>query len=116
MLRQDNLHTHQRASRSEAFPPEDARRWIAKLERHDTPQHGRGLTMAASEWGVWRGQCLARRLPDFPTCTSAVTAWQSARNAAQVKVDGQCTTADARVKRTRLSPILEPVKNKWTNH
>jgi hypothetical protein len=116
VLRQDNLHTHQLASLSEACPPEEARRWIDKLEIHDTPQHGSWLNMAEIEVGVWRGQCLDRRIPDFPTLTSAVTAWQSARNAAQVKVDWQFTTADARVKLTRLYPILEPVKNKWTNH
>ena len=63
-----------------------------------------------------RGQCLDRRIPDFPTLTSEVAAWQSARNAAQVKVDWRFTTADARVKLKRLCPILEPVKNKWTDH
>ena len=115
-LRQDNLNTHQLAALSEAFPPEEARRLLDKLEIHDTPKHGSWLNMAEIAWGVVRGQCLDRRIPDFPTLTSAVTAWQSARNAAQVKVDWQFTTADARVKLTRLYPLLEPVKNKWTNH
>ena len=86
------------------------------LEIHDTPKHGSWLNMAEIAWGVVRGQGLDRRIPDFPTLTSAVTAWQSARNAAQVMVDWQFTTADARVKLTRLYPLLEPVKNKWTNH
>jgi hypothetical protein len=116
VLRQANLNTHQLASLSEAFPPEEARRWIDQLERHDTPKHGSGLNMADIAWGVVRGQGLNRRLSDFPTLTRAVTAWHSTRNAAQVKVDWPFTTADARVKLTRLYPILEPVKNKWTNH
>ena len=67
VLLQDNLNTHQLASRYEAFPPEDARRLIDKLERHDTPKHGSWLNMAEIEWGVWRGQCLDRRIPDVPT-------------------------------------------------
>jgi len=113
---QDNLNTPTLASLSEAFPPEDARRLINKLEGHYTPKHGSGLTMAEIALGVVRGHCLDRRIPDFPTFTSEVAAWQSARNAAQVQVDWQCTTADARGKRKRLSPILEPVKNKWTDH
>jgi hypothetical protein len=116
VLMQDNLNTHQLASLDEAFPPEAARRLIDKLEVHYMPQHGSWLNMAAIEWGVLRGQCLDRRIPDVPTFTSEVTAWQRARNAAQVKVAWQFTTADARVKLKRLYPILKPVKNKWTNH
>ena len=113
---QDHLNTHQLAARYEAFPPEEARRLIATLEGHDTPQPGRWLTMAEIEWGVLRGQGLDRRIPDCSTRTSEVIAWQSARNAAQVKVDWQFTTVDARVPLTRLYPLLKPVKNKWTNH
>ena len=67
--------------------------------------------MAESAVRGLRGQCRDRHIPAFPTCTSAVAAWQSARNAAQVKVNWQCPTADARVKRKRLYPVLEPVKN-----
>jgi hypothetical protein len=59
-----------------------------------------------------RRQCLDRRLPNFSTLTAEVAAWQSDRNAAQVQVNWQFTTADARVKLKRPYPILEPVKNK----
>ena len=116
VLVQDNLNTHQLASLYEAFPPEEARRLIDQLEVHYTPKHGSWLNMAAIELGVLRGQCLDRRIPDFSMLTREVTAWQSARNAAQVKVDWQFTTADARVKLKRLYPILEPVRNKGTDH
>lgn len=116
VLVQDNLNTHKLASLYEAFPPEEARRLIDKLEVHYTPKHGSWLNMAEIELGVVRGQCLDRRIPDFATLIGEVTAWQSARNAVQVKVDWQFTTADARVKLKRLYPILEPVKNKWTDH
>jgi hypothetical protein len=67
VLMQDNLNTHKLASLYEAFPPEEARRLINKLEVHDTPTHGSWLNMAEIEWGVVRGQCLNRRIPDFPT-------------------------------------------------
>jgi DDE superfamily endonuclease len=116
VLIQDNLNTHKLASLYEAFPPEEARRLINKLEVHYTPKHGSWLNMAEIELRVLRGQCLDRRIPDFATLTSEVTAWQSDRNAVQVKVNWQFTTADARVKLQRLYPVLEPVKNKETNH
>jgi hypothetical protein len=116
VLVQDNLNTHKLASLYEAFPPEHARRLIDKLEVHYTPKHGSWLNMAEIELGVLRHQCLDRRIPDFSTLTGEVAAWQSDRNAAQVRVDWQFTTADARVKLKRLYPILEPVKNKKTDH
>ena len=43
VLVQDNLNTHKPASLYAAFPPEEARRLIDKLEIHDTPQHGSWL-------------------------------------------------------------------------
>jgi hypothetical protein len=116
VLVQDNLHTHTLASLSEAFPPEEARRLIAKLEVHYTPKHGSWLTMAELALGVLRRQGLDRRVPDLSTLRDEVAAWQSDRNAIQVKVSWQFTTADARVKLKRLYPILEPIKNKWTDH
>ena len=116
VLVQDNLTTHTLASLYEAFPPEDARRLIDKLEVHSTPKHGSWLNMAEIARGVVRRQCLDRRIPDCSTLTGEVAVWQSDRHAAQGKVDWQFTTADARVKLKRLYPILEPVKTKWTDH
>lgn len=116
ILVQDNLNTHKLASLYEAFPPEEARRLIAKLEVHYTPKHGSWLNMAEVELGVLRRQCLDCRIPDLATLVHGVTAWQRDRNAAQVKVNWQFTTADARVKLKRLYPILEPVKSKQTDH
>jgi len=37
----DNLNTHDGASLYEAFPPEQARRLLDKIEWHYTPKHGR---------------------------------------------------------------------------
>jgi hypothetical protein len=116
VLVQDNLNTQKLASLYEAFPPEEARRLIAKLEVHYTPKHGSWLNMAEIELGVVRRQCLDRRIPDFSRLTDEVAAWQRDRNPVQVKVDWQFTTAEARVKLKRLYPILDPVKSKRTDH
>ena len=56
----DNLNTHKLASLYEAFPPEEARRIIEKLEIHHTPKHGSWLNMAEIELSVLQRQCLQR--------------------------------------------------------
>jgi hypothetical protein len=104
------------ASLYEAFPPEEARRLLNKLEIHSTPKHGSWLNMAEIELGVLRRQCLERRLPDLPTLTREVATWQRARNTAQVQVNWQFTTPEARIKLKRLYPKLEPVKSMRINH
>ena len=111
VLVHDNLNTHKPASLYEAFPPEEARRLIDKLEVHYTPKHGSWLNMAEIELGVLQRQCLNRRIPDLATLKSEVAAWQRARNSEQVKVNWQFTTADARIKLKRLYPVVEPVNN-----
>ena len=42
----DNLNTHTAGSLYEAFPPEEARRILDRLELHHTPKHGSWLNMA----------------------------------------------------------------------
>jgi hypothetical protein len=116
VLVQDNLNTHKPASLYEAFPPDEARRLIDKLEIHYTPKHGSWLNMAEIELGVLRRQCLDRRIGDLPTLQSEVAAWQRDRNAQQVKVNWQFQTNDARIKLKRLYPVLEPVKTNVVEH
>jgi hypothetical protein len=60
----DNLNTHTGASPYEAFPPDEARRILERLEFHYTPKHARWLNMAEIEIGILNRQCLARRLQD----------------------------------------------------
>ena len=55
-------------------------------------------------------QCLDRRIADKDFLTTEVAAWEEKRNQAEVKVDWQFTTADARIKLKRLYPTLETVK------
>jgi hypothetical protein len=106
LLVMDNLNTHSGASLYEAFPPEEARRLLDRLEIHYTPKHGSWLNMAEIELGVLTRQCLARRLPDKATLAKEVGAWQRRRNAAEAKVDWRFTTSNARIKLKRLYPTL----------
>ena len=108
VLVMDNLNTHKPASLYEAFPPDEARRLIEKLEIHYTPKHGSWLDMAETELGVLSRQCLDRRLPDRDTLTRQVAAWEHARNTAESKVVWQFTTEDARIKLKTLYPTTQP--------
>jgi hypothetical protein len=103
----DNLNTHTPASLYTVFPPEEARRIVAKLDFHYTPKHGSWLNMAEIELSVLAGQCLDRRIDDQDALTKEVTAWVDARNAAGTTIDWRFTTADARIRLKKLYPVLE---------
>lgn len=62
ILVMDNLNTHKAASLYKAFPPDEARRIIKRLEIHYTPKHGRWLDMTEIELNVMTRQCLSRRI------------------------------------------------------
>lgn len=102
----DNLNTHAPASLYEAFEPPEARRLIERLEMVYTPKHGSWLNIAEIELNVLGRQCLGRRIPDKPTLTREVAAWEAQRNTDQAKVNWRFTTADARIKLKRLYPNL----------
>ncbi len=106
ILVMDNLNTHNGASLYEAFHPEVARRLLDRLEFHYTPKHGSWLNIAEIELSVLARQCLGRRIPNKPSLTCEVAAWQRDRNIARAKVDWRFTTVDARVKLKRLYPTL----------
>ena len=100
----DNLNTHTPASLYEAFPPEEARRILRRLEFHYTPKHGSWLNMAEIELSVLGRQCLDQRLPSMQRVQAVIAPWQQGRNAHQVQVKWRFTTADAREKLHRLYP------------
>lgn len=102
----DNLNTHKLASLYEAFPPQEARRIIERLEIHYTPKHGSWLNMAEIELSVLHRQCLQARIPDRTTLIEKVTAWENRRNGQQSTVRWQFTTEDARIKLHRLYPTI----------
>lgn len=113
----DNLNTHGPWALYEAFPPAEAQRLGQKLEWHYTPEHGSWLNMAEIEIGTLRQQCLKRRIPTQGELETEVATWVTARNAEQVTIDWQFTTADARIKLKRLYPVQKPkLSTESTSH
>jgi len=107
VLVMDNLNTHTGASLYKAFPPEEARRILDRLEIHYTPKHGSWLNMAEIEFSILSRQCLDRRIPDQETLSKEVGAWVEHRNASPSPMDWRFTTEDARIKLKRLYPTIQ---------
>jgi DDE superfamily endonuclease len=103
----DNLNTHGPASFYEAFPPDEARRLAERFEFHYTPQHGSWLNMGEIELSVLSRQCLDRRIGEVGILRREIETWQQRRNAASKTIDGQFTTAEARIKLKRLYPVIK---------
>jgi len=103
----DNLNTHTPSAFYETFAPEEARQLVERFEFHFTPKHGSWLNMAEIELSALARQCLDRRLPDIPTLTQEVQAWQQQRNDEVVKVLWQFKTTDARIKLKHLYPQIQ---------
>jgi hypothetical protein len=100
----DNLNTHNPSSLYEAFPPQEARRILRKLNFHYTPKHGSWLNMAEIEISVLSRQCLQQRLPTLSELEAQVTAWTKHRNAAAVKIQWCFNLDNARTRLARLYP------------
>jgi len=100
----DNLSTHTPASLYEAFPPEEARHLVRRLEFHYTPRHGSWLNMAEAELSVLSKQCLDRRIGDLGRLAQATAAWTARRNYDRVTIDWRFTVRDARRKLSHLYP------------
>ena len=103
----DNLNTHNPGSLYESFPPDKAKGLWDRFEFVFTPKHGSWLNMAEIELSALVRQCLDRRLPDIPTLTQEVRAWQQQRNDEVVKVLWQFKTTDARTKLKHLYPKIQ---------
>jgi hypothetical protein len=106
-LVQDNLNTHSGGSLYEAFPPEEARRLLDKVEFHYTPKHGSWLNMAETELSILNRQCLDCRLDSQAKVAAAVAAWEAPRNARQVRIHWTFTLAAARQKLRKIYPSIE---------
>ncbi|MFA6976094.1 MAG: transposase, partial [Mesotoga sp.] len=89
-----------------AFPPEEARRILRKLELHYTPKHGSWLNMAEIELNVMTRQCLSRRLGSLEEVATELACWEKERKQLQATIKWQFTTKDARVKLRSLYPIV----------
>lgn len=66
-----NLCTRHEASLYKAFPPEEARRILRRMEFHYTPKHASWLNMAEIEIGNMNQQCLARRIANKAVLSSS---------------------------------------------
>lgn len=106
VLVMDNLNTHAGSSLYEAFPPEEAKRILGKLEIHYTPKHGSWLNMAEIELSHLSRQCLDRRIPEKEILISEIETWCKMRNERNSIVNWQFTTDDARIKLKRLYPVI----------
>ncbi|MDB6151576.1 MAG: hypothetical protein JWL90_29 [Chthoniobacteraceae bacterium] len=106
VLVQDNLNTHNPASLYEAFAPKEARRLMERFEFHFTPKHGSWLNIAELELSVLSRGCLDRRIPDRPTLARELKQWTAERNNRIKTIHWHFTTAEARIKLTKLYPAI----------
>ncbi len=97
----DNLNTHRPAALYKAFPPEEARRIIRRLEFHYTPAHASWLNMVEIEIGNMNQQCLDRRIPDWQTLTRELAAWEKSRNKDKASIKWMFNIDKARKKLNR---------------
>lgn len=103
----DNLNTHIPGSLYETFKPDRAKALWDRFEFVYTPKHGSWLNIAEIELSVLTRQCLKRRIDNIKAVRKEVLAWQQSRNNKNSNVNWQFTTEDARIKLSRLYPILE---------
>ena len=94
----DNLSTHSPGALYQAFPAEEARRVLRRLEFHYVPKHASWLNMVEIEIGVLAAQCLDRRIDSIEQLTAETTAWEQQRNATGARIKWMFTTKKARAK------------------
>jgi transposase len=109
----DNLSTHSAGALYQAFPPDEARRVLRRLEFHYVPKHASWLNMVEIEIGVLAGQCLDRRIESYEQLVAETAAWERQRNAADARINWMFTTEKARAKMGRAYPEL-PITTKKT--
>ena len=102
----DNLNIHSPASLYKAFLPEEARRLAERFEWHYTPKHGSWLNMAEIEISVMSRQALGKPLPDLNSFKQQVSIWNIQRNAEHIKINWQFKAQDARIKLSKLYPVI----------
>jgi len=102
----DNLSTHSPGALYQAFPAEEARRVLRRLDFHYVPKHASWLNMVEIEIGVMVGQCLDRRIPDKAALVTEVAAWERRRNAEKATIKWLFTVERAREKLGRSYPVV----------
>jgi DDE superfamily endonuclease len=103
----DNLNTHTKGAFYEAFPPDQARAIVQRLEFRFTPKHGSWLNIAENELSSMTRQCLSgRRIADIEMLREETDAWATSSNDKQRGVDWQFTIENARHKLKSLHPNI----------
>lgn len=100
----DNLNVHSPGSLYKAFPPEEARRILKKLEYHYTPKHASWLNMVEIEIGILARQCLDRRIPYMEELKREILTWEKERNKRRAKINWCFKNEDARKKLEKYYP------------
>ncbi|WP_315743496.1 IS630 family transposase [Bradyrhizobium sp. SZCCHNR1075] len=100
----DNLSTHTAGALYQAFPADQARRLLRRLEFHHTPKHASWLNMVEIEIGVLVRQCLDRRIDSYDHLVKETAAWEKRRNAERARIKWMFTTEQARAKLGRAYP------------
>jgi hypothetical protein len=104
----DNLNTHTIGAFYEAFPPEQARAYVKRLDLVHTPKHGSWLNIAECELSCLTSQCLAdRRIGDLDLLQFEIAAWSEKTNTKQRGVDWHFQLKDARIKLKKLYPKIK---------
>jgi len=108
----DNLSTHSAGALYQAFPADEARRVLRRIEFHHVPKHASWLNMVEIEIGVLRGQCLDRRIAGKQKLVAEIAAWERQRNASRARIKWMFTTDKARQKIGPAYPQPQPLKTK----
>lgn len=104
----DNLNTHTKGAFYEAFPADQARDYVRRLNIVHTPKHGSWLNIAECELSCLTSQCLAgRRIGELELLQSEIQTWSEKTNAKQRGIDWQFKIDDARSKLKRLYPKIK---------
>jgi transposase len=100
----DNLSTHSVGALYQAFPAEEARRVLRRVEFHYVPKHASWLNMVEIEIGVLACQCLDRRIRSMTQLTAEIAAWEQRRNSSGDRIKWMFTSEKARLKMRRAYP------------
>jgi len=103
----DNLNTHTKGAFYEAFPPEQARQYVKKINFCYTPKHGSWLNISECELSAMTRQCLSgRKLSTIKKVKKQVKAWAKKINEKQRGVEWQMKIDDARIKLKSIYPKI----------
>ena len=104
----DNLNTHTTGAFYEAFPADEARELVRRLEFRYTPKHGSWLNISENELSSLTRQCITgRRIGDLQQLREESQAWAVSSNGKQRGVEWQFKIDDARIKLKSVYPKIK---------